>query len=114
MDTTLARLKDWGCDIDGALARTLGDEELLLYCIQQVAIDPAYQQLGQALDAGDVKAAFDAAHTLKGILGNTGVTPLYDIDVQIVEPLRAGHTDGTQDAYRDLMDQLAELKRQLG
>ena len=41
---------------------------------------------------GDVykRQAFECAHTLKGMLANMGLIPLYDIVVRIVEPLRAG------------------------
>ena len=33
-------------------------------------------------------SAFEAAHTLKGVTGNMGLTPLYDAVCTIVEPLR--------------------------
>ena len=39
-------------------------------------------------------SAFEAAHTLKGVTGNMGLTPLYDAVCTIVEPLRTGRTGG--------------------
>ena len=111
MDDTLKRLSSWGCDSKGALARVLDDEELLLSCIAQVAEDPAFETLGQALTAGNVTEAFDAAHTLKGIIAHTGLTPLYDVVVQIVEPLRAGVQDGTGPAYQQLLEKREELRK---
>lgn len=40
------------------------------------------------MKARDYTAAFEAAHTLKGVVGNMGLTPLYQAVCEIVEPLR--------------------------
>ena len=50
--------------------------------------DESFQQLENALDAGDLKDAFAAAHTLKGVAGNMGLTPFYEAVCVIVERLR--------------------------
>ena len=49
------------------------------------------------------RQAFECAHTLKGMLANMGLTPLYDIVVRIVEPLRAGETAGLLPACDELL-----------
>ena len=41
--------------------------------------------------AKDVKAAFEAAHKLKGVSANMGITPVNDIVNDLVEELRAGN-----------------------
>ena len=45
--------------------------------------------LEKALSAGDIKAAFEAAHALKGAVGNLSLTPLYDPINEITELLRS-------------------------
>ena len=35
--------------------------------------------LGTSIEAKNVEKAFDAAHSLKGTLGNMGLTPMYEI-----------------------------------
>ena len=52
--------------------------------------DQNFELLPEALRAGEMGRAFECAHTLKGMLANMGLIPLYDIVVRIVEPLRAG------------------------
>lgn len=113
MDARLEHLKQKGCDIDGAMHRLLDDEELLLECIGQVLCDPAYEQLGKALEQGDAAAAFDAAHLLKGIAGNTGLTPLYQAVVRLVEPLRAGSTENLTGFYEELVSAVKTLQAAL-
>ncbi len=99
----LEELRNWGCDIDGALERFVGDEELYETCLYTVLDDKAFGGLGEALRAGQVKEAFDYAHTLKGVLANMGLTPMYDITVRIVEPLRTEHTEGLLLIYEELL-----------
>lgn len=113
MNEKLLKLANWGCDIQGALPRFLEDEDFMLECIAQVSTDPAFESLGRSLDEKNAADGFDAAHTLKGILANTGLTPLYNIIVRIVEPLRAGKTDGLKPEYALLIDQREQLKRLL-
>ena len=113
MNKKLTQLEQWGCDIHGALPRFLNDEAFMLECIQLVAEDPAFAALGEALRLKRSKEAFDAAHTLKGILANTGLTPLLALSVKIVEPLRKGDMNGLEPVYDALMDRLTQLRRLL-
>lgn len=99
----LEELKNWGCDIDGALERFVGDEELYKTCLYTVLSDKAFEGLGEALRTGQVREAFDYAHTLKGVLANMGLTPMYDVTVRMVEPLRAGNADGLLPVYEELL-----------
>ncbi|MCR5715545.1 MAG: Hpt domain-containing protein [Lachnospiraceae bacterium] len=108
MSKLTEELRTMGCDMDGALNRFLQDEEFYAECYAQVMSDPSFDQLKSALDAGDVEEAFHCAHTLKGVIANMGLTPLLNIVVDLVEPLRAGKLDGMQEKYAAL---LAERKK---
>lgn len=108
----LEELKNWGCDVEGALERFVGDAELYKTCLHTVLDDKAFVGLGEALDAQEVKEAFDYAHTLKGVLANMGLTPMYDITVQLVEPLRIGDSNNLRPIYEELLeakDKLAQI-----
>ncbi len=99
----LEELKKWGCDIDGALERFVGDEELYTTCLYTVIEDKAFAGLGESLRTNHIKEAFDYAHTLKGVLANMGLTPMYDITVRLVEPLRIGDAKNLLPVYEELM-----------
>lgn len=90
MEELFDSLKNWGCDVDGALARFIGDRELDRRCLYTAATDQNFELLPETLRSGEMGRAFECAHTLKGMLANMGLIPLYDIVVRIVEPLRAG------------------------
>lgn len=104
MDRKLERLRDWGCDVDGALERMLDDEEFYLECLSMLMEDEGFDALSAALEQGDASTAFDRAHALKGVLANLGLTPLFEQVEKIVEPLRAGIMDGLLSENRTLQD----------
>jgi HPt (histidine-containing phosphotransfer) domain-containing protein len=79
-----------GADMDGAMNRMVDSEDLYATCFSYFMDDPAFAALDAALDAKDYTAAFEAAHSLKGVAGNLGLTRLYELSGQLAEPLRHG------------------------
>ncbi len=79
----------YGADYAATIERFLGNEAMYLRFLDMLFQDENLRQLGTALENGDIKSAFEAAHTLKGVVGNMGLTPLYRAVCDIVEPLRA-------------------------
>lgn len=78
----------YGGDYQATMPRFLNKEELYLKFLEMLFDDGSLKKLGDALYAGDLKNAFEAAHTLKGVVGNMGLTPLFHAVCRIVEPLR--------------------------
>lgn len=113
MEKLLGILRDWNCDIDGAMARFMNDQELYRHCLCAVVDDKAFIRLGEALKEGNAAEAFDQAHTLKGVIANMGLTPMYDIIVEIVEPLRAGTCEPLLPLYNKLIEANEKLRKLL-
>jgi len=109
MNNLCTKLQDWGCDIPGAMRRFLDDEDLYITCLSTMLADDSFENLGKGIEENNVEKAFDAAHSLKGTLGNMGLTPMYEIIIQIVEPLRDGKLEGIAEKYEVLMAKKAEL-----
>ncbi len=106
------RLRAAGADMDGAMNRLVNDEELYATCFGYFMSDPAFDALGDALESKDYAAAFEAAHSLKGVAGNLGLTRLYQLSGKLVEPLRRGQP-GDADLpglYAALIGERAALK----
>lgn len=115
MEKIIQELRDWGCDMDATLERFMGDLNLYDSCLKAVVVDKAFAGLGEALKNNDIEGAFDQAHTLKGVLANMGLTPMYDIVVKIVEPLRAGAAcAGVLAYYEELLQANDYLKGLIG
>lgn len=103
------RLFMWGCDTDAALERVLGDENLYLKFILQYCGNEDIDKLDEFILNKDAEGGFTLAHTLKGVYGNLGLTPVYDIICEIVEMLRNGMKEGVEDKMLELHDAKAEL-----
>jgi len=61
--------------------------------------DDSFHNLETALEQKDVKEAFRAAHTLKGVCQNLGFSNLYAPTFELTETLRAGHLEGTDKQF---------------
>lgn len=85
----------YGADYQVTLGRFMGNRKMYMKFLGMLFQDENLSKLGDALEQGDMTSAFEAAHTLKGVTGNMGLTPLYDAVCTIVEPLRTGRTGRT-------------------
>ena len=62
----------------------------------------------------EVAQAFEATHNIKGFLANMGLTPMYDIAIRIMEPLRKGTVTGHEENYKALMAAKEKLAKIMG
>jgi HPt (histidine-containing phosphotransfer) domain-containing protein len=92
------KLVAYGVSYQATMDRFVNSERLYMRCMDMLIKDENLDKLGKALGAGDLHAAFEAAHTLKGVAANMGLTPLHKAVDQITEPLRISEArDYTQD-----------------
>ena len=96
----LEELAAFGADVEDGLARCMGNQELYLRLVGSLKEEKGVDELQAALAADDLEGAFRAAHTLKGVLGNLSLTPLYEQASELTELLRAK----TEMDYSELMD----------
>lgn len=80
----------YGADCTTVMARFMNNEALYLRLLGMLFQDDNLEKLCAALEVNDLSGAFEAAHTLKGVVGNLGLTPLYRALEKLAEPLRAG------------------------
>ena len=86
---TLDDLIAYGANTEEGMQRCLDNEELYLRLVKSVAEDATFDALEAALRNNDLDAAFEAAHSLKGVLANLALTPLLAPVQEITELLRA-------------------------
>lgn len=103
---TIDSLREYGANVDEGLARCFNKEDFYLRLVGMLQQEQGFDKLEQALAAGDLDAGFEAAHALKGVLGNLSLTPLYNPVSEITELLRAR----TQMDYGPLLAQIREKR----
>lgn len=83
-------LKNFGADTAEGLSRCLDDEDFYLELIPEAIERERYEKLEKLLHEKNLTAAFEAAHALKGVLGNLALTPIYEPCSEMTEFLRSG------------------------
>ena len=106
---TIDDLKAYGANTEEGLRRCLNNEAFYLRLVRMIPGDPNFQKLYDAVADGDLAAAFDAAHALKGSTGNLALTPIYGPIAEITELLRAK----TQTEYSALIDRIRKGREDL-
>ena len=106
---TLQQLKAFGCNTDEGLQRCLNNETFYLGLVNKFVTSIDLSNLRKALANKDLETAFKEVHSLKGVAGNLALTPIFDVTVKMVEPLRV-----KQDIdYTSLFNQLESLVNEL-
>lgn len=86
---TIDKLKDFGADTEEGLGRCYGNEALYLRLVNMIPGEANFDKLKSSLEQDDLDSAFEAAHALKGVLGNLSLTPMFEQCSEITELLRA-------------------------
>ena len=102
MNGLIKILKTEHCDVEEALDRCMDMEDLYLELLQMFADDTEIDKLHEAYEDHNVKEVFFHSHTLKGVYTNLGLTPLYELDIPIVETTRKGNLEGLDASMMNL------------
>ena len=86
--STKELLEGIGVDLKTTMARFLDNEDLYFKFLRKFPEDETFTQLSDSLAAEDYPEAFRAAHTLKGVAGNLGLTHVYEAACGVTEALR--------------------------
>ena len=86
---TIDTLRQFGADTRDGLGRCMNNEAFYLRLVGMALNDANFGRLEEAVKNGDLSAAFEAAHALKGVLANLSLTPLCTPVSEMTELLRA-------------------------
>lgn len=106
---TIEKLQNYGADVDEGLNRCMKNEAFYLRLVNMALDDAGFARLKEAVDSGNMKEGFEAAHALKGMLGNLALTPLASLSSEMTELFRAG----TEADYSALLQKLEEQRNRL-
>ena len=85
---TLDKLNQFGANTKEGLDRCMNNEAFYLRLVDKAINDDSFIKLKDELENKNYDEAFKIAHSLKGVLGNLSLTPLYDLAIEITENLR--------------------------
>ncbi len=106
---TIDALKDFGADTSEGVTRCMGNEAFYLKLVKTVPDEPNFKRLSDAISAGDMETAFEAAHALKGIVANLSLKPIYEPVSELTEKLRAKQKGDYAGMLNEVMKQKERL-----
>ena len=101
---TIEELRSAGADVETGLSRCLGKEDLYIKLIGMGLGDAKFEELGEAVNAGDLDKAFELCHALKGVIGNLAITPLYEVLSDMTEKLRGREKADYPSMYSNVIE----------
>lgn len=105
----LELLKEIGVDTDGALWRFSNNRALYEKFLLKFPSEETFALLKNSVANKDAEGALIYSHTLKGMSGNLGLTPLYDKMCAFVDRIRAGDADGAFSDYDALEQEYTKI-----
>ena len=106
---TVENLKACGVNVTEGLSRCMNNEAFYLRLVNMALQDKNFDKLKEALEKDDRKAGFEAAHALKGMLGNLSLTPVSEPVQEATELLRVG----ADVDYTALLEKILSAKKML-
>ena len=110
---TLEKLNEFGVDTKEGLTRCMNNQKFYFRMISMGLSNDSFEKLGKALEENNLDEAFEAAHALKGVLGNLALTPIYTPLSEMTEMLRAKKTADYTAMYAPIMEMRNQLLQML-
>jgi len=107
---TIENLKAFGANTEEGVVRCVNNESFYLTMVGKAISDANFEKLEQAIQTNDLDAGFEAAHALKGILGNLSLTPILEPVQEITELLRARSEADYDALLQEILTKKSELE----
>ena len=111
---TIEKLAEFGVDTKEGLTRCMNNEGFYFKMIDLGLSNEYFETLGKALEENKLDEAFEAAHALKGVIGNLALAPIYNPLAEMTELLRAKKEADYVTIYRpikEMRDKLLAMHR---
>lgn len=100
----IEELKGLGADVDEALDRVMGDQDLYVMMLGMFLQSAAENDIkAEDFDEADLEGLIKRVHTLKGVTGNLGLTPLFERYTESLGQLRSGNGKAAKAVYESLL-----------
>lgn len=110
---TIEKLQEFGVDTKEGLTRCMNNQNFYFKMLKMGLSNDMFEKLEKALTEKNSEEAFEAAHALKGVLGNLALTPIYTPLAEMTEMLRAGKEADYMAMYTPILNLRNELLAQV-
>ena len=101
---TIETLNEFGVNTKEGLTRCMNNEKFYFRMLKMGLASDQFEKLETTLKDGNLDEAFEAAHALKGVLGNLALTPIYNPLSEMTELLRAKKSEDYVTMYQPILE----------
>lgn len=105
----ITELQELGADVDDAMRRFMNNAALYERMLGKLPATVKDKNVMEFIEAGNIETAIENAHTLKGVMGNLSVTPLYKAYTEITNLLR----ENKPDEARSILEECLPVQEQV-
>lgn len=106
---TLEKLKEYGANTAEGMGRCMNNEAFYLRMVNMALDDGVFERMRKAVEGASVKEIFEAAHAMKGMLGNLSLTPLVALSSEMTELARVGKDADYAALWEEIRSQREKL-----
>ena len=110
---TIEALKEYGADVEGGLKRCMNNETFYLNLVPKAVADDACERLFDAVAGKRYQEAFEIAHSLKGVAGNLGLTPIFTPASALTEYFRNDVDESKEEEFKALTNEVLTQQEKL-
>lgn len=105
MNTLLQQLQELGAETEQTVLRFSNHVEIYQKYLLKFPEEPTMQHLKTAMQQKNYISAQKAAHTLKGLAGNLGLLPIFDIAADLSDTLKSENFTQSEEIFAELLAQ---------
>lgn len=102
-------LKELNVNIDEGLERFMNNTALYERMLGKLVPTVKDLEVMSYFESGDLDTALANAHTLKGVMGNLSITPLYNAYTEIVALIREGNPEKAKDKLAEILPEQEKI-----
>jgi len=103
------QLEECGVDVNKGINAHMGNEAMFERILKLVVHDENFDMLFDAMGKDDAELIFDISHSLKGTLGNVGLTSIDSFITDICEITRKGSTESVHEKIECIKEEYDKL-----
>lgn len=104
-------LQKLNVDVNGTVERFVGNDDIYVQFLKEFSETDRFPDIYKALGSRETDKLIMHVHKLKGVAGNLGMKNIYTAAEEVIQQLKNGSYDGTEEKLRLIEAETAEISR---
>lgn len=107
------KLEECGIDVEHGIKSHMGNETMFVKFLKLVLMDSKFDDLYRSVGKNDAGEIFEISHSLKGTVGNVGLSEIDTLITGICETTRKGSMEGVIEKVHRIQEMHEGIKQHI-